>query len=168
MITIGTYFTIPYPKAIKMCMVEDMFLVVTENSVIALRHPTLDPQISIETTVTKNSTKAFCIRRIKLTVVSLKPNETNCSGFLCDHQRAIETTTNSKSCRWYSVESRRYNIVTTHDIEFTYINDDDDFLQKPLQAWSSTLSFNISHFPSLPNFFISKKWAQWYIIWLYH
>ena len=81
---------IPNPKDIKTFMVDDIPLVIIGNSNIVLKHHMLPPQVRIDTTITNNLTKAFCIRHMQLTVVSITPNETNCNGYFCDRQRDIE------------------------------------------------------------------------------
>ena len=58
-VTIGTCLSIPSSKAVKIFMADDIFLVITRNSVIVLKHPTLPPQFCIKTTITKNQLNNF-------------------------------------------------------------------------------------------------------------
>lgn len=76
---------------------------------------------------------------------------------ICDYQRVIETTTNSRWCGCCSMKTRRSNILTTHDIKFSYKNGADAFSTKDLWAWSSVLFFKILVFPFLHDSIILKK-----------
>ena len=52
-ITIGAYFDIPNPKAIKVFMADNIPLVITGDSINVPKNPTLPPYVRIETTITK-------------------------------------------------------------------------------------------------------------------
>ena len=52
-------FLIPNPNDIKIFMVDDIPLVVTENSFIVLKHPTFPPQAHIDTIITKYQLNCF-------------------------------------------------------------------------------------------------------------
>ena len=119
-IMIGTCFAIPNLKAIKTFMADDIPLVVIIHSVVMLKHPELLKIAHIRMKIVKNSTQEFCVKGMQLKVLSLAPIESNFSGLFCDHQRFIETTVNSKGCGCYSMEMRRANIITTHNIKFAY------------------------------------------------
>ena len=90
------------------------------HSVIILRYPGLFKISNIRMNIVKNSTQTFYVQGKQLKVLSLSPIESNCAGLFYDYQRVIETTANSKGCGCYSMKPRRVNIVTTHNIKFSY------------------------------------------------
>ena len=84
-ITIGTYFTIPNPKAITTFMADDIPLVVTMHSVVILKHPELPKIARTRTNIVKNSTQVFCAKGMQLKALSLAPIESNYAGLFYDH-----------------------------------------------------------------------------------
>ena len=126
-ITIGTCFAVANPKPIMKLMSGDIPLLITNNSVTVLKTPTTYPEFHINRTTVKNSTKSFCIHGMRLKVTYIAPAETTCSGLFCDRQRAVETTSSGKACGCYSMDTRRGNMVTMHDIVFIDKNGEEVF-----------------------------------------
>ena len=138
-------------------MADGIPLVVVMNLVVILKHPELLKTACIRTNIANNSTQAFYGKGIQLKVLSLAPIESNCAGLFCDHQSVIETSANSKGCGYYSMETRRANIITTLDIKFAY--NDGKYALSAEYFTSSKFSslFQDTDFPFLNNFITLTK-----------
>ena len=146
-VTIGTCFAVANPKPIMKLMSGDIPLLITNNSVTVLKIPTTYPPFDINRTTVKNSTKSFCIHGMKLKVTYIAPAETTCSGLFCDRQRAVDTTATNKACGCYSMDTRRSNIVTMHDIVFIDNNGEEVFDIKDFTSLKFSLLFQDVPFP---------------------
>jgi hypothetical protein len=117
-IAIGTIFCVISPNPISNLMSNDIPMLETRYPVVVMRPPRLHIESRVELDVIGNTSKAFCLNGCTITIKSSTPEETNCSGLLCDKQRIHEIASRSnQGCGCYSMLSRRSTLVLEHSLE---------------------------------------------------
>jgi hypothetical protein len=142
-ITIGTVIRIISPEPITRLMADDIPMLETRLPVIVMKRPRELFQVPIDTGIASNSSRAFVYRNCQVTVKSSTVEETKCAGLFCDKQRIREVLKSKNGCGCYSMQSRRSNLVITHNLVVT--NEDlgfDEYFQNYSSSKFSSLYQN--------------------------
>ena len=118
-ITIGTVIRIISPEPVTRLMADDIPMLETRLPVIVMKRPRELFQVVIDKGITSNSSRAFVYKNCQLSIKSSTVEETKCAGLFCDKQRIREVLQSKNGCGCYSMQSRRSNLVITHNLIVT-------------------------------------------------
>ena len=120
-ITIGTIIRVLAPLPIKNLMANDVPMLETRFPVVVMMHPReLVPKI-VNEGLGGNESRAFVMNNCTVDIASSVPEETRCSGLLCDKQGIHEITARNQGCGCYYMLSRRSNLVIDHSLNIRNI-----------------------------------------------
>ena len=115
-VSIGTYITIFNPLPITTMFCNEIPMIECRGGCIVMKDPTALPDIDVDMSITNNITRAFLKNNMIIDVACTNPHITQCSGMLCDKQRAIEISRGNRACGCYHMHNRVGNITLVHQI----------------------------------------------------
>jgi hypothetical protein len=118
-ITIGTVIRIISPEPVTRLMAGDIPMLETRLPVIVMKRPRELFQVVIDKGISSNSSRAFVYKNCQISIRSSTVEETKCAGLFCDKQRIREVLQSKNGCGCYSMQSRRSNLVITHNLIVT-------------------------------------------------
>ena len=118
-ITIGTVIRIISPEPVTRLMADDIPMLETRLPVIVMKRPREFFAISIDRGIASNASRAFVYNHCQIRIQSSTTEETKCAGLFCDKQRVREVLQSKNGCGCYSMQSRRSNLITTHNLIVT-------------------------------------------------
>lgn len=160
-VTIGTYITIFNPLPITTMFCNEIPIIECRGGCVVMKDPTAITDINVDMSITQNITRSFLKNNVSVDVLSTDVLTTQCSGHLCDKQRAIEISRGNRACGCYHMQTRVGNITLVHQVTVSsdgrVLLNMDDFSSTRFsklylkESFSSTVRFNMLDFT--PTFF---------------
>ena len=120
-ITIGTFLTLINPKPITNFLGNEIPIMEARDPAVVMKLPRRLQQVTIQSSIPQNAARAFVLSGAHIEVLRSEAEQTNCSGLLCDRQRAVEVLKSLKVCGCYAMQNRLSNLVITHTISVLYL-----------------------------------------------
>lgn len=152
-VTIGTYIAIINPLPITTMFCNEIPMIECHGGCFVMKDPTAMSEIDVDMSITNNLTRSFLKNNMDVDVKYTNVHSTQCSGQLCDKQRAVEISRGNRACGCYHMHTRVGNLTLVHKIcvskggnellamdDFSSSKFSNIFLKEP---FSSTVKFNL-------------------------
>ena len=89
-LTVGTYICVMNDQPITSTWCNEIPILECRGSAFVLKSPLTVVQIAIDYSITANSTQAFVINNLEVSIMSTDIHTSKCSGLFCDRQRSMD------------------------------------------------------------------------------
>ena len=72
--------------------------------------------IFIDNSITGHTTRSFVMNSVSVSILSVYPQTTSCSGHFCDKQRCVEIGRGNSTCVCYHMQYRIASVAIVHDV----------------------------------------------------
>ena len=116
-LTIGSYVGIMNPQPITQRFCNEIPILECRGGARVMMKPSSTASIGIVRGVLRNTTRAFVLNNVEVSLLNMDVVTTKCSGLFCDRQRAMEILRGNRACGCYMMQTRVGNVVLVHDVD---------------------------------------------------
>ena len=146
-IGIGTLLVLYSPRPITKLLANETPIIETNSSLQVYLERKLPETIKIDVSVPEQTTKGFVLNNAKIDVKMIEVVKTNCSGYFCDKQRAVEILKTDKKCGCYTMRGMGSNLAIVHVLKIAHESLYEDLQVDDFSSMKFSLLYLTEYFP---------------------
>ena len=101
-----------------------------DGGAVALKDPKRFNEVVINSQITPNITKSFCLNDCKITMKQFTLQRTKCNGLFCDQQALADRLRNTDECGFYGMQLQKSSLALVFDLKIKNNVGDLDFIMQ--------------------------------------
>ena len=115
-VSVGSVISVFNPKPITTWFRNDIPILEVRFGCIVMKTNGALMNIFIDNSITGHTTRSFVMNSVSVSILSVYPQTTSCSGHLCDKQRCVEIGRGNRTCGCYHMQYRIASVAIVHDL----------------------------------------------------